>query len=56
MIHPKVLEMGGVDPKEYSGFAFGLGLDRLVMIMNAIPDIRYLNSGNLKFLKNFKLD
>ena len=56
MIHPKVLEMGGVDSKEYSGFAFGLGLDRLVMIMNAIPDIRYLNSGNLKFLKNFKLD
>ena len=56
MIHPNVLEMGGVNSKEYSGFAFGLGLDRLVMIMNGIPDIRYLNSGNLKFLKNFKLD
>lgn len=56
MIHPNVLEMAGVNSKEYSGFAFGLGLDRLVMIMNEIPDIRYLNSGNIKFLKNFKLN
>ena len=54
MIHPNVLTMAGVDSNAYSGFAFGLGLDRLTMIMNNIQDIRLLNSGNIKFLKNFK--
>lgn len=56
MIHPNVLRMGGVDPEEYSGFAFGLGLDRLVMIKSKIDDIRLLNSGNLKVLKQFGLN
>ena len=56
MIHPTVLRMGGVDPEKYSGFAFGLGLDRLAMIKSKIDDIRHLNSGNLKFLKQFGLD
>ena len=51
MIHPRVLEMGGVDPKRYQGFAFGFGLTRLVMMRYAIDDIRLLNSGNLDFLK-----
>ncbi len=56
MIHPNVLIEGGVDPEKYSGFAFGLGLDRLVMIKTKMDDIRHLNSGNLKVLKQFGLD
>ena len=51
MIHPKVLEMGGVDPTKYQGFAFGFGLTRLAMIRWGIEDIRLFNSGNLEFLK-----
>lgn len=53
MVHPKVLENGNVDPKEYSGFAFGLGLTRLVMMKYKINDIRLLQSGDLRFLKQF---
>ena len=56
MIHPNVLREGGVDPDKYSGFAFGLGMDRLVMIKTKMDDIRHLNSGNLKVLKQFGLD
>lgn len=56
MIHPNVLKMGGVDPEKYSGFAFGLGLDRLAMIKSKLDDIRYLNSGDLKVLKQFGLN
>lgn len=53
LIHPRVLEYGGLDPKEYSGFAFGLGMTRLVMQKYKIEDIRHLMSGDLKFLKQF---
>ncbi len=53
MVHPKVLENGGVNPQEYSGFAFGLGLTRLVMMKYKINDIRLLQSGDLRFLKQF---
>ncbi|HBF66955.1 MAG TPA: phenylalanine--tRNA ligase subunit alpha [Candidatus Magasanikbacteria bacterium] len=53
MMHPRVLEFGGVDPREYSGFAFGLGWDRLVMMRYNIEDIRHLNSGDMKFLTQF---
>lgn len=56
MIHPNVLKMGGVDPEKYSGFAFGLGLDRLVMIKTKMDDIRHLNGGDLKVLKQFGLN
>ncbi|MBR1987758.1 MAG: phenylalanine--tRNA ligase subunit alpha [Clostridia bacterium] len=56
MIHPQVLRNGGIDPEKYSGCAFGLGLDRMVMISLGLNDIRDLNSGNLKLLKQFKLD
>jgi len=55
MIHPAVLEMGGVNPNEYQGFAFGLGLSRLAMMMYNIDDIRVMNSGNLKQLKQIKI-
>ena len=54
MIHPNVLRAGGVDPEEYTGFAFGLGLTRLVMMKYGVKDIRDLNSGNLKALSQFK--
>ncbi len=56
MIHPEVLKAGGIDPEEYTGFAFGLGLTRLAMMKYGIKDIRDLNSGNLKSLNQFTDD
>jgi len=53
MVHPKVLEYGGIDPKKYSGFAFGLGLTRLAMMKYGIDDIRLFNGGDLRFLEQF---
>lgn len=53
LVHSKVLEYGGLDPKVWSGFAFGLGLTRLVMMKYGIDDIRLLQSGDLRFLKQF---
>lgn len=54
MIHPNVLKEGGIDPAEYTGFAWGGGIDRLVMMKYDIEDIRHFESGNLKFLRQFK--
>ncbi len=56
MIHPEVLREGGIDPEEYTGFAFGLGLTRLAMMKYGIKDIRDLNSGSLKALAQFTDD
>lgn len=56
MIHPEVLKAGGIDTDEYTGFAFGLGLTRLVMMKYGIKDIRDLNSGSLKSLSQFTDD
>ena len=53
MIHPNVLREGGIDPDVYTGFAWGFGLDRLVMIKHAIEDIRGFHSGNIDFLEQF---
>lgn len=53
MVHPNVLKAGGIDPNEYNGFAFGLGLDRLVMMKYGIEDIRHLQSGDLRFNTQF---
>jgi len=53
LVHPKVLEFGGLDPKEYSGFAFGLGSMRLCMQRFGIEDIRYFMGGDLRFLQQF---
>ena len=55
MVHPNVLKSGGIDPEIYNGFAFGLGLDRLVMMKYGIDDIRHLQSGDLRFNSQFKL-
>lgn len=56
MIHPEVLKAGGIDPDEYTGFAFGLGMTRLAMMKYGIKDIRDLNSGNLESLCQFTDD
>ena len=56
MIHPEVLKEGGIDPEKYTGFAFGLGLTRLVMMKYGVKDIRDLNSGSLKALSQFSDD
>ncbi|MBN2694791.1 phenylalanine--tRNA ligase subunit alpha [bacterium] len=53
LVHPNVLKAGGIDPNEYSGFAFGLGLNRLVMMKYGINDIRHFQSGDLRFVRQF---
>ena len=53
LIHPEVLRHGGIDPREYSGFAFGVGLTRLAMMKYGVKDIRYLNCGDLRVNEQF---
>lgn len=53
MIHPNVLKCAGIDPEKYKGFAFGGGIDRLVMLREKINDIRNFESGKLEFLEEF---
>jgi len=53
MIHPKVFESAGYPKGKYTGFAFGVGLDRLVMMYHKIDDIRWFHSGDLRFIKQF---
>ncbi len=53
MIHPNVLSAAGIDPKTYSGFAFGVGIDRLAVMKYGIDDIRHLYSGDLRFVNQF---
>lgn len=54
MIHPNVLKMADIDPGEYTGFAWGIGIDRLVMMKQNIEDVRHFESGKLEFLRQFK--
>ncbi len=56
MVHPNVLRSGGIDPDKYNGFAFGIGLTRLAMMKYKINDIRILNSGDIRYLENFRID
>lgn len=53
MVHPEVLKNGGVDPEVYSGFAWGMGIERLVMIKHGIKDIRNFTENDLRFLSQF---
>ncbi|MCP4129512.1 MAG: phenylalanine--tRNA ligase subunit alpha [bacterium] len=53
LVHPNVLKYGNIDPEKWSGFAFGLGLDRLVMMRYGINDIRHFHAGDLRFMKQF---
>jgi len=54
LVHPRVLVAGGVDRSRYSGFAFGLGIDRLVLLRHGIEDIRHFTGGDLRFLRLFR--
>jgi len=53
MMHPKVLQAGGVDPEEYQGFAFGMGIDRLAMLKYGIPDLRAFFDSDLRWLRHY---
>ena len=53
MVHPHVLEMGGIDPTVYSGFAFGMGVERIAMLKYHIDDIRHLYENDVRFLSQF---
>ncbi len=53
MIHPAVLQEAGIDPEKYSGFAWGMGVERMVMLKYGVEDIRHFMSGNLDFLRQF---
>jgi phenylalanyl-tRNA synthetase alpha chain len=54
MVDPNVLENCGIDSKEYSGFAFGMGIDRIALLLHQISDIRLLSENNVRFLEQFK--
>jgi phenylalanyl-tRNA synthetase alpha chain len=54
MVHPKVLENCGYDPERYTGFAFGLGIERVAMVRYAIPDMRLFIEGDVRFLEQFE--
>jgi phenylalanyl-tRNA synthetase alpha chain len=53
MVHPSVLESAGIDPTNFQGFAFGVGLERIAMAVFQIPDLRYFYSGDLRFINQF---
>ncbi len=53
MVHPKVLLAGGIDPDEYQGFAFGMGIDRLAMLKYGIPDLRTFFESDVRWLKHY---
>ena len=56
MVNPHVLEMCGIDPQRYSGFAFGIGLERITMLRYGIKDMRLMYEGDLRFLRQFRED
>ena len=53
MVHPKVLQAGGVDPSEWQGFAFGMGIDRIAMLKYGIPDLRAFFDSDLRWLRHY---
>ena len=53
MVHPTVLRAGGVDPEQFQGYAFGMGLDRATLLRHGIPDLRLLMGGDLRFVEQF---
>ena len=56
IVHPKVLEFGGINPQEYQGFAFGLGIDRIAMLKYGIPDLRTFFDADLRWLSHYGFD
>ena len=53
MVHPKVLEAGGIDPAEWQGFAFGMGIDRIAMLKYGVPDLRAFFDSDLRWLRHY---
>lgn len=53
MVHPEVLKNGGIDPEEYSGYAWGMGIERLAMLLYDVKDIRMFTENDLRFLSQF---
>jgi phenylalanyl-tRNA synthetase alpha chain len=53
MMHPNVLAAGGIDPEEYTGFAFGFGIDRMAKERHNVDDIREMYTNDLRFLRQF---
>ena len=53
MIHPRVMKAGGIDPEEYQGFAFGMGIDRIAMLKYGIPDLRAFFDSDLRWLRHY---
>jgi phenylalanyl-tRNA synthetase alpha chain len=56
MVHPNVLRAAGIDPDEYSGFAFGMGIDRSIMVRNGVADLREFAEGDVRFTRHFGLE
>jgi phenylalanyl-tRNA synthetase alpha chain len=54
MVHPVVLQYGGIDPERYQGFAFGMGVERISNLRHAVPDLRYYLENDLRFLEQFR--
>ncbi len=53
MVHPRVLTMGGIDPEQYTGYAWGMGIDRIAMLKYQIDDMRLLFENDIRFLRQF---
>lgn len=54
MVHPNVLRSGGIDPEEFTGFAFGMGIERITMLRYSINDLRLFSENDVRFLRQFK--
>jgi phenylalanyl-tRNA synthetase alpha chain len=54
MVHPVVLQYGGIDPERYQGFAFGMGVERISNLRHSVPDVRYYMENDLRFLEQFR--
>ena len=54
MVHPHVLEMCGIDPEKYTGFAFGMGVERIAMLKYGIDDLRLFFENDLRFIRQFR--
>jgi phenylalanyl-tRNA synthetase alpha chain len=53
MVHPAVLKNAAIDPEEYSGFAWGMGVERLVLLKHGVKDIRMFTENDMRFLRQF---
>ena len=55
MVHPRVLRMSGFDPEKYTGFAFGMGPERIAMLKYGVDDIRHFYTNDIRFLRQFSV-